>query len=124
MRFFLPSILTSDSMASLSAMSTSMVVRLFACDWMIALESALMTKRGETPDSPSSGLRARIFAASLGAMPSTSSPAYTRSFFAWSASRSSDSARRESTANTAATCSACGSRCTSRNACVDEQSLR
>src|SRR5436305_895941 len=37
---------TSDSIASLSAMRTSMVVRLFACDWMMALDSALMTKRG------------------------------------------------------------------------------
>ncbi len=52
-----------------------MVVRLFACDWMIALERALMTKRGETPARPSSGERARIFSISDCAMPSTSSPA-------------------------------------------------
>jgi hypothetical protein len=52
-----------------------MVVRLFALDWMMALESALITKRGDTPARPSSGFLARIFSTSDCATPSTSSPA-------------------------------------------------
>ena len=66
----------SDSIASLSASSTSIVVRLFAFDWMIAFESALMTKRGDTPARPSSGaLRADLLGVGLRFTPSTSSPA-------------------------------------------------
>ena len=64
-----------DSIASLRAISTSMVVRLFACDWMMAFESALITKRGDTPARPSSGFFCRILSASVAETPSTSSPA-------------------------------------------------
>lgn len=45
----------SLSMPSLSASSRSIVLRLLRWDWMMAFDSALITKRGDTPDKPSSG---------------------------------------------------------------------
>jgi hypothetical protein len=65
----------SDSMASLMASSTSMVVRLETLLRTMALERALMTKRGLTPDRPSSGCSVRSRSISLPPMPSTLSPA-------------------------------------------------
>ena len=48
---------------------------------VMALEMALMMKRGLMPVRPSSGASLRSRAASVSGMPSTASPAYRRSFF-------------------------------------------
>ena len=52
-----------------------MLVRLRALPRVIAVESALITKRGLTPERPSSGASVRRRAASWSENPSTASPA-------------------------------------------------
>ena len=100
-----------------------MLVRLFLSLRVIALEIELTTKRGLTPVRPSSGDSDRSRVISFSGKPSTLSPAYSRSFFVRSRPSRSGFSRRVSTANTDASRSACGSRCTSRNAGAAETSL-
>ncbi len=90
---------------------------------VIALEMALMTKRGDTPFMPSSGTSACRRAASVSGTPSTASPAYRRSFLATSSPSRSGLARRVRIANTEARFSTCGSRCTLRKAGAPETSF-